>query len=522
MKSENGKFLARLFFFTGVSAVAVVLFLTPGCGGDVSPEALAGRGETALRQTRYELAARHFRRALRYAPDSLDLRYNLATAYWKMGDIDAAVEELDQSLAIDPGDRSARLLKGHLLLRQHDWDAARKVFEEGIDIFGMEPESLTGLALAEIGAGRYALARLYLRDALEIDPEYPPALYNLGSLFRDHLEQPSRAIETFNRFRDVADDPDHLSKAFDTLERLRKISPESAPPSREPPDETPDRARPAEPSPPAVADTEAEENAVAAPGPSAPRPSQARELVEQARLAINNDRPLEKVLSLLKRAVEADPGDPEAQWQLARVYDRHGLQTRAMQHYQRFRERFPDDPRVGDIPSNYGLHAEREAARRREAREELRFNEWIATARKHYNAKRWNEAVHAYRQAIELRPDSAEAHYNLGFAYKAAGDLSQADTAYARAREIDPDDPRFAYVHSMLLRELGRLDRAAAIMDPILRKNPDFAKGFLLMAYIRWDQKRYDEVRVLLTRYLALDPPDEQRRRVENWLSDIP
>jgi tetratricopeptide (TPR) repeat protein len=43
---------------------------------------------------------------------------------------------------------------------------------------------------------------------------------------------------------------------------------------------------------------------------------------------------------------------------------------------------------------------------------------------------RWPEAIDAYKQAIKIKPDLAEAYYNLGLAYLAIGDKNSALAQY--------------------------------------------------------------------------------------------
>ena len=50
-----------------------------------------------------------------------------------------------------------------------------------------------------------------------------------------------------------------------------------------------------------------------------------------------------------------------------------------------------------------------------------------------------DEAVAAYRQAIGIKPDFAEAHSNLGNALKDQGKLDEAIAAYRQAIGIKPD-----------------------------------------------------------------------------------
>jgi predicted O-linked N-acetylglucosamine transferase (SPINDLY family) len=62
-----------------------------------------------------------------------------------------------------------------------------------------------------------------------------------------------------------------------------------------------------------------------------------------------------------------------------------------------------------------------------------------------------DEAVACYRRALELKPDHADAYNNLGNALKDQGALREAVACYRRAMELKPD---FAQVHSNLLLTL--------------------------------------------------------------------
>ena len=60
--------------------------------------------------------------------------------------------------------------------------------------------------------------------------------------------------------------------------------------------------------------------------------------------------------------------------------------------------------------------------------------------------KGWfDEAIDAYRQAIAHRPDYAEAHSNLGVAFKGKGCLDEAIAALDRAAELNPNLPEVPF-----------------------------------------------------------------------------
>ena len=87
------------------------------------------------------------------------------------------------------------------------------------------------------------------------------------------------------------------------------------------------------------------------------------------------------------------------------------------------------------------------------------------------------EAIACYRRALELKPDYAEAHNNLGTTLQAQGKLAEAIACYRRALELKPD---YAEAHNNLgtaLQAQGKLDEAIACYRRALELKPDFAEA---------------------------------------------
>ena len=117
-----------------------------------------------------------------------------------------------------------------------------------------------------------------------------------------------------------------------------------------------------------------------------------------------------------------------------------------------------------------------------------------------------DEAVACYRRALELKPDYAEAHNNLGNALKEQGKLDEAVACCRRALELKPD---YAEAHNNLgvaLKEQGKLDEAIACYRRALELKPDFAEAHNNLGNALKDQGKLDEAVACYRRALELKP----------------
>jgi len=78
----------------------------------------------------------------------------------------------------------------------------------------------------------------------------------------------------------------------------------------------------------------------------------------------------------------------------------------------------------------------------------------------------------AYQRVIELNPDHAGAHNNLGVLYRLADELEAAVVAYRRAAELAPGFPDTYFNLGNVLSEMRRFDEAVAAYREALRLNP--------------------------------------------------
>ena len=68
-----------------------------------------------------------------------------------------------------------------------------------------------------------------------------------------------------------------------------------------------------------------------------------------------------------------------------------------------------------------------------------RVHDYNQFAIKTAKAGLWNEAIFRWNQVTSIDPDNAVAYNNLGVGYEALGKIEEAEAAYQRATELDPD-----------------------------------------------------------------------------------
>jgi tetratricopeptide (TPR) repeat protein len=216
--------------FTLPAALFALAFLSAaGCG---SSRKAIQQGQEALKQGNYPLAIKQFERATRRITDDPALYYNLATARFHQGELDAAQEALATTLQLAPDNRDAIELSGEIALNRQEWGRASELFVRAGQGLAPNARLLTALSTAERGAGRSDVARVRLLQALRADRRYAPAYYDLASLYRDHYNLKEDALELFEMYlRLTTGSTDaHVEKARTSITRLKLVLERTPPP----------------------------------------------------------------------------------------------------------------------------------------------------------------------------------------------------------------------------------------------------------------------------------------------------
>jgi tetratricopeptide (TPR) repeat protein len=257
-------------------------------------------------------------------------------------------------------------------------------------------------------------------------------------------------------------------------------------------------------------------------------------------------------LVALKNAVQVDPLNADAQWQLAQLYDQ-GLKSaeRAAASYRQFLKQFPGDARVvkaqerlaalgtsairGGTTTGPTTVAPKEPPRAKKAAKAappvetppvpVAANPQAAVqaynrARQYQAQQDWESAITYYKRALENNAGMANAWFNLGLVYAAKSDNTSARSAYEHALKVQPDMGAARYNLALLLLGARKRDEALTHLREMVRQQPDNAAAYYVLGYVLADDPlATQQAKQAYTKFLELAPSDPNAANVRDWLA---
>jgi tetratricopeptide (TPR) repeat protein len=120
--------------------------------------------------------------------------------------------------------------------------------------------------------------------------------------------------------------------------------------------------------------------------------------------------------------------------------------------------------------------------------------------------QRYDEAIAEYQKALRIRPDLFAAQYILAIALHDKGKLHEAEDHYRQALRLDPAHAEAHYSLGITLMVLGRVAEAIVCYRQALRLNPSFAEACNNLGNALGQQDLLDEAIRYYERGLALKP----------------
>jgi len=149
-----------------------------------------------------------------------------------------------------------------------------------------------------------------------------------------------------------------------------------------------------------------------------------------------------------------------------------------------------------------------------------------AEAVRYHQAGQVKKAVTAYRAAIALKPDFAEALGNLGGLFRSAGQPLRALTALAASARLNPSSEAHIFL-AAALQETGRLDEAMAHYDEAARlAKPGFESPLANKALLQMEMGQVGESLATLDLALTVNPGSAHawflRGQIKKFTADDP
>ena len=115
-------------------------------------------------------------------------------------------------------------------------------------------------------------------------------------------------------------------------------------------------------------------------------------------------------------------------------------------------------------------------------------------------------AIEAFHKAISIKPDYADAYSNMGSALKEQGKLEEAIEAYSKAVNIMPNNAKFYYNMGNALQEQHKQEEAVEAFNKAVAIQPDFAEAWYNMGHARKKQGKMEEAIQSFNKALSVKP----------------
>lgn len=383
-----------------------------------------------------------FRSLLHKYPDDFDLLHLLGVVQGQRNNFDAAIELIEQALAVESGSAAAHCSLGNCLRGLGRHEAALASYDRALSIQMNDASTLNnrGATLRDLGRLDEALA--CFDRALAINANHDAALANRGMTLRQ-LGRPEEALISYNKLSTIRPDSIEVLNICGTL--LRELH-------------RPDAA------------LGCFENVLRL-TPDAPAAH------FNCGVTLADLGKYELALASYERALVHNPDD------VSTLCNR-GITLHCLKRY---------DDALASIER--ALHLQPDHV-------EVLINRGAILR----EIRQYHEALQSFDRILAGNPGLAIAHCNRGTVLADLGRYEDALAGHDRALAIDPDAVEAHVGRSVALRGLGRHDEALRAVDKALAIKPDRSTSLICRSLVLGDLNRFEEALDCLDRAIVLQP----------------
>lgn len=130
------------------------------------------------------------------------------------------------------------------------------------------------------------------------------------------------------------------------------------------------------------------------------------------------------------------------------------------------------------------------------------------------------EAVQAFQEVIQLRPNFPYASHNLAHVFEEQGKLPQSLEAMSRAVALEAADSQHYFCRGRIYFNLGNYQEAATDFEKAIKYKADFAEAFHLLGHTYERMGDLEKGLAQIKQAMELEPENEKYRVCHQRLSD--
>ena len=461
-----------------------------------------------------------FQISLRLGAKNWEAHYNLALAFLSSGDQTRAATELRAAIREKPDSATSHFALGTLLYNQRKLTPAATEFDAVLKIDPNFPSAVISLAQVLVAQGNSPAAIALLQKALTQSPtpeQVVPLTVALGLAY-SQAGQPAKAMETLQQL--VANRPD----SADAHLGLGVLEAGAQPPSFEKAivefrealrlDLKKDEARLALGR--ALISQQKFSEAI----------TPLREYVEHepldyqghyaAGLAYKGLQQWGPSIELLERAARLNPSSYEVHYELGSAFAEAGQTERAIRELRAAEKIRPSAPEVHDQLAQLLAKSGQKELSQKEHTESAalasRGDPRAAAAKFNAQANQFlaagdaRAAAGAYREALRADPNNPQLHYNLSLALDKLDDQSAERHELEKAIQLNPD---LAVAHNqlgILEMQRGRTGEAVAAFKKAIASDPQYADAQNNLGVLYNREGKDSDAATLYRQAIASDP----------------
>ena len=230
----------------------------------------------------------------------------------------------------------------------------------------------------------------------------------------------------------------------------------------------------------------------------------------------------DRALESFEKAAHLDAADPRSRFLLGVLYTNMERFEEASQQYAQILTQDPQH--LGALSQLADLYILQEKLQEGLDVYERLLKERPDSPVGHFNAgvlyaksQQWEEAVRHMGKAVELDPAYLEARLGLAVSLELAGQPDRAREEFLKALELEPVNTQLIHYLARLSYRLGDLEAAAQWLTRYLSFQPRDPSGHLELAYVRIEQKQWQEAKEQIL--MGLSDPAPTEVMVDLWVA---